>query len=260
MVSVGIDVGSLTTKVVVLDGDEVVYSWVAVSADDANTGGQKALEGYLRQNSMALEDLKPIGCTGVGRRDLSFAQVRKTIPLCLAKGTHRLFPGVRTIIDIGAETSQVVKINDKGQLEDSVVHDKCGAGTGTFLEAIAKVLHMSLEEMAERALAATARAEIGNTCAVFIEQEVISHLHHNPPTPVAEIIAGVFGAMAVRIMGMVKMLELEPDVAICGGVAKNAGLVKALEEELGVKVLVPENPQLVAALGAALLARERGNK
>lgn len=256
---VGIDVGSLSTEVVVLEEGEVVYSWVEVSADDADTGARKALEAYLRQAGLSIDQLGPVGSTGVGRRDLSFAQVRKTVPSCLAKGIHKIFPTVRTVIDIGAETSHVVKVNAKGNPEDSVVHDKCGAGTGTFLEAIAKVLHMSLDGMAERALAATTKAEIGNTCAVFIEQEVISLLHQNPPTPVEEIIAGVFAAMAVRVMGMVRMVELNPDVAFCGGVAKNAGLVRALEAELGVKLFIPENPQLVAALGAALWAGERKN-
>lgn len=257
MPAIGIDIGSLATKVVILKDNEMVYTWVEVSADDADTGAKRALKNYCQQNDLEPEGLKPIWCTGVGRRDLSFAQARKTTPLCLAAAIHTLRPTVQTIIDIGAETSHVVKLNSQGQLEDSVVQDKCGAGTGTFLDSIAKVLHMSLEEMGERALIAGATAEIGNTCAVFIEQEVISHLHKSPPTPVNDIIAGVFRAMAVRISGMVKMVGTRGEVAVCGGVARNKGLLKALGKELGVEILVPEQPQLTAALGAALLAQQR---
>ena len=257
MAVAGIDVGSLTTKAVVLEDGKILYQGIEVTAEDADTSTRMILDKFLKGKGLSIDGLKPIGCTGVGRKDLSFADVRKANPLCLARGIHELLPSVRTIIDIGAETSHVIKLNDRGQLQDSVVQDKCGAGSGTFLEAITKVLQMSLEEMSQRALQAKGRAEIGNTCAIFIEQEVISHLHKDPPTPVNEVIAGVFGAMAVRAMGMVRTVGLMPDVALCGGVAKNAGMVKALEEELGVRVLVPEEPQLVAALGAARIAQER---
>ena len=125
---------------------------------------------------------------------------------------------------------------------------------------MAKLMAMPLDEMSRPSFQAHARAEITSTCAVFAESEVISHVHREPPTPKADIIAGIHGSMAVRIVGLAKRIGIKPEAALCGGVARNIGFAKALEEELKLKVFVPEEPQLVTALGAALIAQSEGDK
>ena len=167
------------------------------------------------------------------------------------------------VIDLGAETSTVLKINDRGRVRDWAGQDKCAAGTGMFLQAMAKLMQISLDEMAEYSLRAKNRADISGTCAVFAESEVISHIHRLPPTPKEDIIAGIHASMVSRVMGLLKRLGIERDVAVVGGVAQDKGLIDIMEKELGFKVLVPDNPQTVAALGAAILAQEnieKGNK
>ena len=171
-----------------------------------------------------------------------------------------LLPTARTVVDLGAETSTVLKINDRGRVTDWAGQDKCAAGTGMFLQTMAKLMQISLDEMADYSLRAKNRADISGTCAVFAESEVISHIHRVPPTPKEDIIAGIHASMVSRIMGLLKRLGIEKEVAVVGGVARNKGLIDIMEKEIGFKVLVPENPELVAALGAAILAKENIEK
>lgn len=256
----GIDVGSQTTKVVILGDGQVVGQSVIVSAEETEIGARKALDEALKQAGLAITDLTVIVATGVGRKDVSFATRQKTSLSCLAKGINRLAPSVRTLIDVGAETSTVIRVNEKGGVDDSIGHDRCASGTGVFLESMAKLMQMPLPEMGRESLKAQKRAEVSSMCAIFAEQEVISHVHRVPPTPKSDIIAGIHGSMAVRIVGLAKRIGIKPEVALCGGVAKNVGFAKVVEEEVKQKVVIPENPQLVAALGAARIAQEEGGK
>jgi predicted CoA-substrate-specific enzyme activase len=161
---------------------------------------------------------------------------------------------------MGAESSTVIKVNDRGRLNDWVNQDKCAAGTGIFLQQMAKLMQMPLEEMAALSLQARGRADITSTCAVFAESEVISHVHREPPTPKEDIVAGIYYSVVNRIISLCKRIGIERDVAVTGGVAQNRGLIKILEDELGFPVFVPEAPQLVAALGAAVVAQENIEK
>jgi predicted CoA-substrate-specific enzyme activase len=194
--------------------------------------------------------------TGVGSKTVTFSQQQKAITTCLARGVNRLFPSAHMVIDMGAETSTVLKINERGRVTDWAGQDKCAAGTGMFVQAMAKVMQVSLDEMSEYSLRAKGKADITGTCAVFAESEVISHIHRVPPTPKEDIIAGIHSSMVSRVIGLLKRLGIEKDVAVVGGVARNKGLIAILERELGFKVLVTENPEMVAALGAAILAKE----
>jgi predicted CoA-substrate-specific enzyme activase len=160
------------------------------------------------------------------------------------------------VIDIGAESSTVIKLNEQGGVSDWATHDKCASGTGIFLQQIAKLMQMPLEEMAKLSFQAKAKADVSTTCAIFAESEVISHIHREPPTPKEEIVAGIYLSTVRRIMALCKRIGIERDVAVVGGVALNSGLVKILEEEMGFEVLVPDMPQIVTALGAAIIARE----
>jgi predicted CoA-substrate-specific enzyme activase len=165
-------------------------------------------------------------------------------------------PDARLIVDIGAESSTVVKINDRGRVADWANHDKCAAGTGIFLSQMAKLMEVSVTEMAELSLSAEKGADITPTCAVFAESEVISHVHRVPPTPKAEIALGIYESVISRIMSMCKRVGITREIALTGGVALNKGIINALERELGFNVLVAEGPEYMAAAGAAVLAEE----
>jgi len=215
MKALGIDVGSLTTKAVILGNDGILASCIVHSDDDVESSAKAAMEEVLNLAGVSLNnDLYSVS-TGV---------------------------------------------NERGHIIDWVNHDKCASGTGVFLQQMAKLMQMPVEEMSKLSLQAKSKADISGTCAVFAESEVISHVHRDPPTPKEEIIAGIHFSVVSRIISLCKRIGIERDVAVVGGVALNAGFVKIIEEEMGFGILVPDRPQIVAALGAAVIARENIEK
>jgi predicted CoA-substrate-specific enzyme activase len=260
MIAMGVDVGSLTTKAVILEGDSILASTVVTSSDEAELSAQAALAGVLKQAGLSSDSDLYIVSTGAGGKSVSLARQQKSITTCLARGIHHLCPSVRTAIDMGAESCTVVRVNERGRLNDWANHDKCAAGTGIFLQQMAKLMQVPLQEMAEMSLQAKSRADISSTCAVFAESEVISHVHREPPTPMEDIVAGIYSSVVSRIVSLCKRVGIEKDVAAVGGVALNHGLVKILETELGCAIQVPANAQMAAALGAATIAKENIEK
>lgn len=260
MKALGIDIGSLTTKVVILENGSILSSVITASSDEPESAAEEAMAKALAQAGLSLDDGSYIVSTGVGGKSVSFSQQQKAITTCLARGTNYLLSSVRMVIDMGAESSTVVKLNERGRVKDWVNHDKCAAGTGIFLQQMAKLMQMPIAEMSRLSLQAKSSAEITSTCAVFAESEVISHVHRDPPTPKAEIVAGIYSSVISRIMALCKRIGIEKDVAIVGGVALNSGVINTLEKEMGFGVLVPDEPQLVAAIGAAVLASENIEK
>ena len=260
MKALGIDIGSLTTKVVVLDNSVIAASSVVDSDDEAEVGATLAISRALGQTEVNLDGKYYVVSTGARGKSISLNKKHKSITSCLARGVHHLFPSARMGIDIGAETSVVYKINERGKLKDWANHDKCAAGTGVFVKQMAKLMQISMEEMSQLSLEAKSRPEISGTCAVFAESEVISHVHRDPPTPMADIAAGIYYSIVSRLMALCKRVGIEKDVVLTGGVALNEGLIKILEQELGFEVLVPNMPQSVAALGAAIIAQEQIEK
>jgi predicted CoA-substrate-specific enzyme activase len=256
----GIDVGSLTTKAVILGDDGILASSVLTSGEEAESSAQAAMQEALNLAGLSSSSDLYVVSTGVGGKSISLSQQQKAITSCLARGTNHLYPSVRMVIDIGAESSTIIKINERGRLNDWANQDKCAAGTGIFLQQMSKLMQMPLEEMSKLSFQAKSRADITNTCAVFAESEVISHVHRDPPTPKEDIVAGIYYSVVSRIISLCKRVGIEKDVAAVGGVALNSGLVKILEEELRFAVIVPDSPQLVAALGAAIIARENIEK
>ncbi|MDM8001014.1 MAG: acyl-CoA dehydratase activase [Dehalococcoidia bacterium] len=254
MRAAGIDVGSLSTKAVVLGSDGVVSSAVVLSSDSAESSARAALQQAL--GGAGLDGDVYVVSTGAGSKSVPFSRQQKAITTCLARGVHYLLPEARTVIDMGAESITVVRINERGRVSDYGNQDKCAAGTGIFLQQMAKLLGLSMEEMATVSSKARARAEITGTCAVFAESEVISHIHRDPPTPLADIVAGIYASMVHRIMAQLQRVGIKREIAVTGGVAANSGLVSILEEAIGHRVLVPEKPELAGAIGAALMARE----
>lgn len=256
MKAVGIDIGSLTTKVVILENENILSALITASGDEVESAAKKAVEKARQQAGLALDDDLCIISTGVGGKSLSFTRQQKAVTTCLARGISLLLPSARMVIDMGAESTTVVKLNERRRVKDWVNQDKCAAGTGIFLQQMAKLMQLPLEEMSKLSFQAKSSADISSTCAVFAESEVISHVHRDPPTPKEEIVAGIYSSVIGRIMAMCKRIGIEKDVAVAGGVALNSGLVNILEKEMGFRVFVPEKPQLVAAIGAAILARE----
>ena len=204
--------------------------------------------GHIGEAS--LDDVTASCTTGYGRHLESWADMQMSELSCHAKGAVRLFPGVRTVIDIGGQDAKVLSIAEDGKMESFVMNDKCAAGTGRFLEMMARTLQLSLEEMSEQGLAWKDEVTISSMCTVFAESEVVSLIAEN--TPPADVIHGLNMAVAAKTAALVRRLGGEPPYVMTGGVARNLGVVRALEEKLGASVHVPEEAQLCGALGAAL--------
>ncbi|MCX7912343.1 MAG: acyl-CoA dehydratase activase [Dehalococcoidales bacterium] len=256
MNAIGIDVGSLTAKVVLLrDGRPASYV-VIRPGDDVDGAVKQAVQEVLARAGLDGPDGSYIVATGIGAKQLTFARESKAITTCLARGINRLFPSVRMLVDIGAETSTVVRLSERGRVTDWGNQDKCAAGTGIFLDQMSRLMQLSFAEMSALYREAKSPADITSTCAVFAESEVISHIHRDPPTPVPDVVAGIFASTVSRLMVICKRLGIQREVAASGGVALISGLVQELGKELGTEIIVPEEPRIVAALGAAILAEE----
>lgn len=252
MIVAGVDVGSLSTKVVILEDNRILSTNVLATGDESVIMAQKSVEEALKTTPISFEQLENIVATGYSRRSVHFAKQSKSEMLCHARGAYWLFPSARTVIDIGAESSKVTRLDNKGGVENFAGNDKCAAGTGIFLDAMAKAMEVPIEEIGELSLKHNKKARISSMCAVFAESEVVSHVHSG--TPRNDILAGIHESIAERIFGMSNRVGVRSDVVMTGGVAKNIGMVKALEEKLGEKIYVPEDPRIIGALGAALIA------
>jgi predicted CoA-substrate-specific enzyme activase len=248
----GIDIGSTMTKVVVMS-EEIVASVIGPTGPEHRRLAHKVMEEALVKSNLSFEDVTYVVATGYGRINVPFADEQITEISCHAKGVHSLLPTVKTIIDIGGQDSKGIKLKD-GKIVNFVMNDKCAAGTGRFLEVIAEGLGVKLEELGKLSLMAKKVVKISNTCTIFAEQELVSQLAEGES--VEDLIAGVHDAIATRIFGMVSRLKIEPEVAVTGGGAKNIGLVKALETKFGYPLLVPSDPLLTGAIGAALLGKD----
>jgi (R)-2-hydroxyacyl-CoA dehydratese activating ATPase len=248
----GVDIGSTMTKVVIV-GAGKEFSLIGPTGPEHRKLANRVMEEALKRAGIAFSDVTYIVATGYGRINVPFADRQVTEITCHARGLSSLLPSARTVVDIGGQDSKGIRL-ENGKVVDFVMNDKCAAGTGRFLEIIAEALCVPLEELGELSLAAEKPAVIGNMCTVFAEQEVISQLGGGESVP--NLVAGIHLAIAGRIFGLVSKLKILPEVAITGGGAKNIGLVKALEAKFGCPVLVPAEPLLTGALGAALIGQE----
>ena len=250
----GVDIGSTMTKVVIIDRDEEIYSRViGPSGAEHRRLANRVMEEALKQSTLSFDKIDYVIATGYGRFNVPFADRRITELSCHARGITSFFPSVRTAIDIGGQDAKGLKINN-GKLVDFVMNDKCAAGTGRFLEVIADTLGLKVEDLGGISLKSTNRVKINSTCTIFAQQEVIFRLSEG--IPLEDILAGLHDSIASRVITMVRRLKIEPDVVLTGGVAKNVGVVKAIKENLECEVLVPEDPLLSGAVGAAILAKE----
>ena len=249
----GIDSGSTTTNMVVLDANETLLAFSIVrTGPRAQMGAQAALEDVCKQLNIKKEDFAAIVATGYGRNNISFATDTRTEITCHARGAHFLNPAVRTIIDIGGQDSKIINLDETGHVTGFMMNDKCAAGTGRFLEMMARTLELDMAEMSRRGLTWDKELTISSMCTVFAESEVISLIADNHTD--SDIIHGLNKSIAGKTAAMAARAKGQPPYMMTGGVARNRGVVQALEEKLGAKLLISENPDLCGALGAALFA------
>jgi len=250
----GIDLGSTMTKVVIIDAEGQILARV-----ETHTGAEhrrlanKVLEQALGQAGLPFNEIAYVVATGYGRINVPFADLQITELTCHARGIMNLFPSAKTVLDIGGQDAKGLKLKD-GKLTAFVMNDKCAAGTGRFLEVTARTLGIKLEDLGSISLKSRNKVKISNTCTVFAQQEIISRLSEG--ISLEDIVAGLHEAIASRAVGMLRQLKIEPAVVFTGGVAKNSGVIRAVRETLGSEILVPDDPLISGALGAALLGKE----
>ena len=251
----GIDSGSTSTDVVILDKNRgIISSVIMPTGAGAANGAERALEEALKQAKLNREDLDAVVTTGYGRTAISDGDKSITEITCHARGAHFLDPRVRTVVDIGGQDSKVIRLNEDGSVKNFVMNDKCAAGTGRFLEMMAKTMEMSLDELSQVGLSYQEDITISSMCTVFAESEVVSLIAQNKHTD--DIVHGLNKAVAAKTASLVKRVGGEEAYMMTGGVAQNKGLVKTLEERLGTSLVISPKSQLCGALGAALFAAD----
>jgi predicted CoA-substrate-specific enzyme activase len=256
MAAAGIDVGSQSTKVVILEGDRIVAAVTLTTGDSGESEARQAMEEALRQARLKLEEMKSVVSTGVGRMSVPFARKQRSIASCLARGARFVYPQARTVVDAGAQSSTAIRLAADGTVEDSASSEKCAGCTGMFLDTVSHILRIPVAEFGAESLKATNAEPLSSACAVFAESEVVSLVHRVPPVPVANILAGIHASMADRLFALAHRVGMQPELVMTGGVSRNVGVIRAMEAKLGRPVLVPEEPQVVGALGAALVAQQ----
>ena len=256
MYVMGIDSGSTSTNAVIMDGDrKIVASAVVRTGAKSGESAQRILDEVLSEAGLKREDISWIVSTGYGRVSIPFADENVTEISCHGRGAHYFNPAVRTILDIGGQDSKAIRLNEKGEVADFVMNDKCAAGTGRFLEMIARSLEVDVDELGSIALQSKEDIEITSMCSVFAESEVISLIANNREK--TDIANGICRAVANKSYSLLKRVGLEAEFMMTGGVAKNAGVVRAVEEQLGTKLYICPEPEIVGAAGAALYALDK---
>ena len=256
MYVMGIDSGSTSTNAVIMDGDrKIVASAVVRTGAKSGESAQRILDEVLSEAGLKREDISWIVSTGYGRVSIPFADENVTEISCHGRGAHYFNPAVRTILDIGGQDCKAIRLNEKGEVADFVMNDKCAAGTGRFLEMIARSLEVDVDELGSIALQSKEDIEITSMCSVFAESEVISLIANNREK--TDIANGICRAVANKSYSLLKRVGLEAEFMMTGGVAKNAGVVRAVEEKLGTKLYICPEPEIVGAAGAALYALDK---
>jgi predicted CoA-substrate-specific enzyme activase len=265
MITAGIDIGSISAESVIFQEQKGVLGYsIVLTGGNSREASEISLENALRCSNLAGKDIDYVISTGCGREIVSQSKERVTEITCLARGVNYLFPDCRTIIDIGGQDTKVIQIDGAGRVLAFEMNDKCAAGTGRFLEVMARALNVELDKMGERSLQFQSELQISSICTVFAESEVISLVSEGKR--VEDILNALHHSIADRTVSLLERIGGLPapggteggTVAMTGGVAKNIGVVKAIEARLGLSLRIYQEPQIVSALGAALIAAEKG--
>ncbi len=254
MITVGIDIGSITAKSALLIDGEIKNTKVIFTGYHSEAAGKTVCEDMLRESGIKPDTVDRIVSTGYGRNNVKVADKAITEITCHGAGAHYLNPQVRTIIDIGGQDSKAISLDENGKVKDFSMNDKCAAGTGRFLEVMARALEVDLAEFGEMSLRSETPSKISSLCAIFAESEVISLISKGEPRD--NIMAGIHESIAVRVSAMARRVGIIEPVMMTGGVAKNIGVVRALEQKLNTKLIITQTAQENGAIGAAILAAE----
>jgi predicted CoA-substrate-specific enzyme activase len=255
MITAGIDVGAVTAKAVILDDRcQVLGSCILLTGSDSRKAAEQVMEEVLKEVNIELKDVGFVIGTGYGRFNLPFVSRQVTEISCHAKGAHHLFPDTRTVIDIGGQDAKAIRLNEKGEVIDFVMNDKCAAGTGRFLEVMAQTLGAKIEDLGELSFRSKNLVEISSMCTVFAESEVVSLIASSCPTE--DIAAGLHCAIVDKIIAMANKITIIESITLTGGVINNVGVVHALKNRLRANINIPTNPQIIGALGAAVQAQK----
>ena len=247
MYTLGIDIGSTTSKAVILkDGSEIVASSIVVATVETD-GVSKALENVMKESGLTQADMACTVATGYGRQTYDGADYQVSELTCHALGVHYVCPGARTVIDIGGQDAKVLSLNEEGRMIN-----KCAAGTGRFLDVMANILKLDISQLETEAAKAVKPASISSTCTVFAESEVISQLASG--TDIPDLVAGICQSVATRVASLAKRVGIREEVCMSGGVAQNGGVRNAMAKELGVEIYYDKRAQELGALGAAIYA------
>ena len=250
----GIDIGSTTSKAVIIDVDGNISGRMIINTGTGTDGPDLAVAGVMDQAGIQWKDVRRCVATGYGRMMFEKANKQITEISCHAKGISHLIPEASTIIDIGGQDAKVISLNGRGNVENFVMNEKCAAGTGRFLEVMARVLDCRLEDLSDLAAGGRAGVAISSICTVFAESEMISQLSAGNAR--ADVALGAHRSIAKRICGMARRVDVRPSVVMSGGAALDQNLVDLIAEELGTEIILPDDPQAAGALGAAVFARE----
>jgi len=252
MLTAGVDIGSLTAKAVILQAEdsEVLATALLPTGWQPRQAGRQVVAEALAEAGLQRADLTAMVATGYGRVSLPEAKATVTEVSCQARAIHALVPQARTVLDIGGQDSKVIAVNEQGHIQDFALNDRCAAGTGRFLEVMAEALAVEVAQLSELAAKAGQPSKLSSICTVFAESEVIGLLAAGEMRE--NIAAGLCAASAQRIASLMEQIRYTSPVALVGGVAYNKGVQYALEERIGGLVVVPDNPQLTCAYGAAL--------
>jgi len=254
MIAAGIDIGAKTVKVVLMSDGQVLARRLVPAGLDTAGATEQAFQEALRAAKLERSQVERLLATGAGRKTCALTDREITEVGAAAKGVNHLLQSCRTVIDVGAEEGRTVRCDERGKVVDFAFNEKCAAGAGTFAEGMARALQVPLEELGPLALTSRQAVQMNAQCAVFAESEVVTLIHAK--TPREDIARAVLDSIASRIISMVRKVGFEKDVALIGGMARNPGFVAALKRGLETDVFVPEEPEYVGALGAALAAAE----
>ena len=241
------------TKAIILN-QGIVASIIGPTGPEQRRLANKVMEGALKRASISIQQITYIVSTGYGRINVPFADKQFTEITCHAKGIISLFPQAKTVIDVGGQDVKGIKVDASGKTIDFVMNDKCAAGSGRFIEVIADTLGVPLDKVGDLSLQSKHPAKISDICTIYAQQEVAASLAQG--VPISDLLAGIHQSLADRISRMVNRLRVEDAVIVTGGGGKNRGLLNALSERLGHEILVPEEPLIIGALGAALMGKE----
>jgi len=251
----GIDVGAVATKVILINQGDVISSHIRPSGKSYKDAAKAAMDEALAKAGVTITDISHTIATGYGANNVPFTNQQASEITCLGAGINRLFPSARTIVDIGGLNFKVIKIDNRGKPCNFEFSDKCAAGSGKLLQLMSRILQVDLDKIGDLSLTSQSPVKFTTSCAVFTESEVISRIAEGATK--SDILAGIHEVISNKVATLLQRVRFEEDCAATGGAIKDTGLVRSIEDKVGIKLLIPEEPQIVAAVGAALIAQEK---